>query len=144
MSPSVRNGITSLSASGLLLPPSLGDPLPLLRGDRWAGALVVTTASAVEPFLPAKFRDLGFSGPTAPQVHARVVCLSVCLSPSSSGRGESSENLGSMNHNSPLLSSPPVQKTVAPELIPGASVDVLLDVRFILPVSALTFLLLRV
>ncbi|CAA6671976.1 unnamed protein product [Spirodela intermedia] len=62
-----ENGITSLSASGLLLPPSLE------RG----GALVVTTASAVEPFLPAKYRDLGFS--------------------------------------------------IMPELIPGASIDVLLD-----------------
>ncbi|CAA7409128.1 unnamed protein product [Spirodela intermedia] len=79
-----ENGITSLSASGLLLPPSLGNPLPLLCGKRGGGALVVTTASAVEPFLPAKYRDLGFSSPTASQI-------------------------------------------VMPELIPGASIDVLLD-----------------
>ncbi|MQM17143.1 hypothetical protein Taro_050111 [Colocasia esculenta] len=63
-----ENGITVLSASGFLLPPSLSDSLSLLSGRQHKGTVAITAASVVEPFLPAQYRNLGYQNSTAVQV----------------------------------------------------------------------------
>lgn len=55
-----RSGITTLSASGMLVPKVLygsGLASRVLGNDNWSGALVVTVASVVEPFLSLWHRE---------------------------------------------------------------------------------------
>ncbi|XP_010057386.2 glyoxysomal processing protease, glyoxysomal [Eucalyptus grandis] len=60
-----QSGITTLSASGMLLPDGLYDVglASRVRGDdNWSGAVVVTVASVVEPFLSLRRRENNSKG----------------------------------------------------------------------------------
>uniref|UniRef100_A0A1D1XJL6 Glyoxysomal processing protease, glyoxysomal n=1 Tax=Anthurium amnicola TaxID=1678845 RepID=A0A1D1XJL6_9ARAE len=74
-----ENGKTTLSSSGLLLPPSLSDSLPLPSGKHHTGALVVTTASVVEPFLPAQYRTLSYDNPPVAQATVPELIPGACI-----------------------------------------------------------------